>query len=143
MAPEIISGKGYTYSVDLWSIGICFFEFMCGGVPFAEESDDPYHSASCIYLYRYEIYDEIIKSQVHFPSFLKDKKAKKLIEQFLNKTPEVRLGGGYSALKANTWFENFDWVEISFNYRKRTNCITNNSKHRMFLKKKKSFRIRI
>ena len=39
---------GYTYSVDLWSIGICFFEFMCGGVPFAEDSDDPY-----------EIYEEI------------------------------------------------------------------------------------
>ena len=49
MAPEIISGKGlsyiiqlafiilgYTYNVDIWSIGICLFEFMCGGVPFAE-----------------------------------------------------------------------------------------------------------
>jgi cGMP-dependent protein kinase len=49
MAPEIISGKGlsdfyfifviilgYTFTVDIWSIGICLFEFMCGGVPFAE-----------------------------------------------------------------------------------------------------------
>jgi serine/threonine protein kinase len=36
MAPEIITGKGYTFSADIWSIGICLYEFMCGGVPFAE-----------------------------------------------------------------------------------------------------------
>jgi len=30
----------------------------------------------------------------------------------LNKTPEVRLGGSYSALKANSWFEGFDWVNL-------------------------------
>ena len=42
MAPEILTGKGYTYSVDLWSIGICLYEFMCGGVPYAEDADDPY-----------------------------------------------------------------------------------------------------
>jgi cGMP-dependent protein kinase len=38
MAPEIITGKGYTYTADIWSIGICLYEFMCGGVPFAEVS---------------------------------------------------------------------------------------------------------
>lgn len=42
MAPEIIQGKGYSYSVDLWSIGICLYEFMAGGVPFAEDAEDPY-----------------------------------------------------------------------------------------------------
>lgn len=33
MAPEIINGKGYSYAVDLWSIGIILYEFMCGEVP--------------------------------------------------------------------------------------------------------------
>jgi cGMP-dependent protein kinase len=50
MAPEIINGKGYNQSVDLWLIGIVLFEFMCGGVPFAEvifsllpqDDDDPF-----------------------------------------------------------------------------------------------------
>ena len=37
MAPEIILGKGYSFNVDLWSMGICMYEFMCGGVPYAEE----------------------------------------------------------------------------------------------------------
>lgn len=41
MAPEILTGKGYTFSVDLWSIGVCLYEFMCGGVPYAEDADDP------------------------------------------------------------------------------------------------------
>lgn len=39
MAPEIILGKGYSYHVDLWSVGICCYEFMCGGLPYAEELD--------------------------------------------------------------------------------------------------------
>lgn len=39
MAPEVIIGKGYSYQVDLWSVGICCYEFLCGGVPYAEEID--------------------------------------------------------------------------------------------------------
>lgn len=69
MAPEIIVGKGYSFSVDLWSIGICMFEFMCGGVPYAEDAEDPY-----------EIYEDIMKTSLKFPSFLKDKKSKKVVE---------------------------------------------------------------
>ena len=38
MAPEIIEGKGYTLNVDIWSMGICLFEFLCGYLPFGEAS---------------------------------------------------------------------------------------------------------
>jgi cGMP-dependent protein kinase len=48
MAPEVILGEGYTFSVDYWSIGksninlaICMYEFMCGAVPFGESAEDP------------------------------------------------------------------------------------------------------
>ena len=99
MAPEIISGKGYSFSVDLWSIGVCLYEFICGGVPFAEDVDDPY-----------EIYEQIIKKTIQYPSFMKDKKAKKLIDQLLSKVPELRLGGSYHSLKSHSWFHGFDWV---------------------------------
>ena len=50
MAPEIICGKGYNCLVDLWSTGICLYEFMCGMVPLGEEAEDPY-----------QIYELIIK----------------------------------------------------------------------------------
>lgn len=29
-APEMISGKGYTFSVDYWSLGVFIFELMVG-----------------------------------------------------------------------------------------------------------------
>lgn len=72
---------------------------MCGMVPFGEEAEDPY-----------EIYEEIIKKPLAYPNYVKDKNAKKLMEQLLNKIPEIRLGSSYAALKANVWFSTFDWV---------------------------------
>ena len=42
MAPEILAGKGYTYNVDLWSLGVIFYEFMAGYVPFGEDAEDPF-----------------------------------------------------------------------------------------------------
>ncbi|KAM3140827.1 hypothetical protein pb186bvf_007054 [Paramecium bursaria] len=101
MAPEIITGKGYTYTVDIWSIGVCLFEFMCGGVPFAEDAEDPY-----------DIYEEIVKKPLTFPAFLKDKKTRKFCDQLLNKTPEQRIGTGYPAVKAHPWFETLDWDKL-------------------------------
>jgi cGMP-dependent protein kinase len=37
VAPEIMTGKGYGFPVDLWSLGICLFEFITGHVPFGDE----------------------------------------------------------------------------------------------------------
>ncbi|CAD8213308.1 unnamed protein product [Paramecium octaurelia] len=101
MAPEIMAGKGYTFTVDLWSIGICMYEFMCGGVPFGEELEDPY-----------QIYEEIMNTQIKYPTFLKDRYAKKLMEQLMNRQPETRLGASYSALKAHPWFDDFDFDKL-------------------------------
>lgn len=36
------------------------------------------------------------------------------MDQMLNKTPEIRLGGSYAALKANAWFDHLDWVKKMF-----------------------------
>ena len=44
---------------------------MCGMVPFGEEAEDPY-----------EIYEEIIKKDINYPPYLKDKKAKKLMGKY-------------------------------------------------------------
>ena len=80
---------------------------MCGGVPFAEVSKQKYSKDAED---PYDIYEEIVKKPLTYPSFLKDRKAKKLMDQLLNKTSEIRVGGSYAALKANSWFDHFDWV---------------------------------
>ena len=40
MAPEVILGEGYSFKVDFWSIAVCMYEFMCGGVPFGENHEE-------------------------------------------------------------------------------------------------------
>lgn len=30
----------------------------------------------------------------------------------MSRVPEVRLGGSYATIKANPWFENFDWDKL-------------------------------
>jgi len=72
---------------------------MCGVVPFGEDVDDPY-----------EIYELVIKKPVTFPTYFKDKKSQKFMEHLLNKVPDLRLGGSYTTLKANAWFDKFEWV---------------------------------
>jgi cGMP-dependent protein kinase len=93
MGPEVLSGKGYTYHADLWSLGVCMYEFMVGYVPFGEDAEDPY-----------EIYSEIIKKDIEFPNYINDDKAKALMRQLLSKIPETRLGGSFAALYNNPWF---------------------------------------
>merc|ERR1719203_477061 len=39
MAPEVIKPtEGYTTTADLWSLGVCVYDFMVGQFPFADES---------------------------------------------------------------------------------------------------------
>lgn len=51
MAPDIILGKGYNNLIDLWSLGVCLYEFLCGVLPFGDSSEGPY-----------EIYEEIMQN---------------------------------------------------------------------------------
>lgn len=113
-------------------IGICLYEFLCGMVPFGEEAEDPY-----------EIHDEIMNMPIKYPKFLTDIKAKRLMDQLLNKVAEVRLGGSFAALKAHPWFDNFDWVilepdcESNCILYSRINSLIVNSSHQFFLLRRK------
>jgi serine/threonine protein kinase len=40
MAPEVLRGKPYTFSVDYWSLGCIFFEFLAGFPPFSGGTPD-------------------------------------------------------------------------------------------------------
>jgi serine/threonine protein kinase len=40
MAPEVLRAKPYSYSVDYWSLGCIFFEFLAGFPPFSGSSPE-------------------------------------------------------------------------------------------------------
>ena len=103
MAPEIILGQGYSFPVDYWALGIMLYEFLCGYVPFGDDMEDPY-----------EIYEKIVKKKgkVKFPAYMSDLKARNLISQLLNKSPDARLGGSFATLKNNEFFQGFDWTNL-------------------------------
>ncbi|KAM3127123.1 hypothetical protein pb186bvf_020766 [Paramecium bursaria] len=100
MAPEIINGKGYNCLSDIWSLGVCLFEFLCGGVPYGENVDDAY-----------SIYEEIQQAKIQFPTFLQDFQAINLIKQLLNQEPYQRVGASFSQLKSHPWFT-IDWYQM-------------------------------
>lgn len=101
MAPEVILGEGYTFSVDFWSVAICFFEFLCGGVPFGESAEDPM-----------DVYTSIINDEIVFPNFVKDNVFKHCLKQMLRKNPLSRLCN-FSQIKLHPWFEGFNWVKFN------------------------------
>ena len=100
MAPEVILGEGYSFQVDIWSIAICMYEFMCGGVPFGENADEPM-----------DVYLAIINEKLVFPNFCKDSDFKLLIQQMLTKNPIKRMSK-VSQVKTHIWFNGFDWEDL-------------------------------
>jgi cGMP-dependent protein kinase len=105
MAPEIILGKGYDYSVDIWAIGICLYEMLFGKLPFGDNSEDPI-----------EVYGHILGSKL--PTFDKARLMElsygtiDILMRFLQKDVNKRIGKkgeGCKEIKEHSWFHEFDW----------------------------------
>ena len=68
MAPEILTGKGYSYSVDFWSLGVMIYELTFSQLPFGDNENDPFR-----------IYKDIITGSLYIPHCPDQQKSKKLL----------------------------------------------------------------
>jgi cGMP-dependent protein kinase len=100
-APETIQGKGYTCAIDWWALGVMMHEFIVGPLPFGRDTED-----------QTELHREIMEAPLVFPDFIRDESAISIISGFLERTPELRIGGsqkGAKEVKEHPYFEDFDW----------------------------------
>ncbi|KZS94698.1 kinase-like protein [Sistotremastrum niveocremeum HHB9708] len=105
MAPEVLAKKGYTHTIDWWSLGVCAYELVFGRRPFrGKTNSDLTHSIS--------------RDHVRFPEDA-DKKCSRegmqAIRQFLDRDPPRRLGcrqDGFEDLKRHPWFKTLDWDSL-------------------------------
>mmetsp|Transcript_51027 Transcript_51027/g.119355 ORF Transcript_51027/g.119355 Transcript_51027/m.119355 type:complete len:809 (-) Transcript_51027:92-2518(-) len=99
-APELIASKGYTHTVDWWTLGILLFELMSGHSPF--------EATSPVLCYR-NIAAGIQKVTFRAPCI---GAVEDLIKGLLAHEPSERLPmrpGGVENICQHSWYHGFDW----------------------------------
>merc|ERR1712066_245089 len=86
MAPEVIKGHGHGLEADIWSLGVMFYEMVCGCFPFGNDARD-----------QTEIFEHILEKQnnpvaFHKPGGYDCDDAKILIQAMLQSNPWNRIG---------------------------------------------------
>ncbi|XP_062855678.1 protein kinase C zeta type isoform X2 [Trichomycterus rosablanca] len=109
IAPEILRGEDYGFSVDWWALGVLMFEMMAGRSPFDIMTDNPDMNTE---EYLFQV---ILEKPIRIPRSL-SVKAANVLKGFLNKDPKERLGcqveTGFTDIKAHTFFRSIDWEQL-------------------------------
>jgi len=105
-APEMIKGRHYGPSVDIFSFGVLLYRMLCGAKPFKAKNDRDLDKA-------------VVEKEPHFPKEIFSKNAIALLEGLLQKRPENRLGcqkRGIQDIKEHAFFETIDWGLLESGY---------------------------
>uniref|UniRef100_A0A6Q2XQT4 protein kinase C n=1 Tax=Esox lucius TaxID=8010 RepID=A0A6Q2XQT4_ESOLU len=109
IAPEILRGEDYGFSVDWWALGVLMFEMMAGRSPFDIITDNPDMNTE---EYLFQV---ILEKPIRIPRSL-SVKAASVLKGFLNKDPKERLGcqaqAGFTDIKSHTFFRSIDWDQL-------------------------------
>uniref|UniRef100_A0A4W3GWT5 protein kinase C n=1 Tax=Callorhinchus milii TaxID=7868 RepID=A0A4W3GWT5_CALMI len=106
IAPEILRGEEYGFSVDWWALGVLMFEMMAGRSPFDIITDNPDMNTEDY------LFQVILEKPIRIPRSL-SVKAASVLKGFLNKDPKERLGchlqTGFADIQSHTFFRSIDW----------------------------------
>ncbi|KAJ8257700.1 hypothetical protein GJAV_G00188750 [Gymnothorax javanicus] len=109
IAPEILRGEDYGFSVDWWALGVLMFEMMAGRSPFDIITDNPDMNTE---EYLFQV---ILEKPIRIPRSL-SVKAAGVLNGFLKKDPKERLGchvqTGITEIKSHTFFRSIDWDQL-------------------------------
>ncbi|KAK9529415.1 hypothetical protein VZT92_013509 [Zoarces viviparus] len=97
IAPEILLGQKYTFSVDWWSFGVLVYEMLIGQSPFQGDDED-------------ELFESIRSDTPHYPRWI-PKEAKNLIELLFERDPSRRLGV-VGDVRAHPFFKTINWPAL-------------------------------
>jgi len=104
MAPEVLMGKEYNYSADVWAIGVITYLLLTGYLPFDDEQEDK---------------EVIRKTLFESIPFYNDSwknissKAKEFVKKILKKDKEERIT--IEGILSDPWFENYVEEEEEYN----------------------------
>ncbi|XP_011612376.2 protein kinase C delta type-like isoform X1 [Takifugu rubripes] len=97
IAPEILLGQKYTFSVDWWSFGVLVYEMLIGQSPFQGDDED-------------ELFDSIRTDTPHYPRWI-SKESKSLIELLFERDPSRRLGV-VGDIRTHPFFRTINWSAL-------------------------------
>jgi len=99
IAPELLESRGYTKTVDWWTLGVLLYEMMTGLPPFYDE--DVNH-----------MYQRILNDPLLFPDDMQAD-AKSIMTGLLNRDPTKRLGvNGGEEIRRHPFFKSIDWNKL-------------------------------
>ncbi|XP_069691523.1 atypical protein kinase C-like isoform X2 [Periplaneta americana] len=108
IAPEILRGEDYGFSVDWWALGVLLYEMLAGRSPFdiAGASENPDQNTEDY------LFQVILEKTIRIPRSL-SVKAASVLKGFLNKNPADRLGchrdTGFLDIVNHPFFKSIDW----------------------------------
>ncbi|XP_074861216.1 protein kinase C delta type isoform X3 [Carettochelys insculpta] len=97
IAPEILQGLKYTFSVDWWSFGVLLYEMLIGQSPFHGDDED-------------ELFESIRVDTPHYPRWI-TKESKDILEKLFERDPTRRLGITGN-IKEHSFFKTINWTAL-------------------------------
>ncbi|XP_021265198.1 protein kinase C delta type isoform X1 [Numida meleagris] len=97
IAPEILQGLKYTFSVDWWSFGVLLYEMLIGQSPFHGDDED-------------ELFESIRVDTPHYPRWI-TKESKDILEKLFERDPTRRLGVTGN-IRDHPFFKTINWTTL-------------------------------
>ncbi|KAM9182558.1 protein kinase C delta type isoform 1-T2 [Mergus octosetaceus] len=97
IAPEILQGLRYTFSVDWWSFGVLLYEMLIGQSPFHGDDED-------------ELFESIRVDTPHYPRWI-TKESKDILEKLFERDPTRRLGITGN-IRDHPFFKTINWAAL-------------------------------